>query len=300
MITLKQICDVLNIPTHGDPSMEIRYAMTIDDVNFDKYSIGWCSDANIEKLGQLKNGNVLVSKDAKVTIDFDTQDINLIKVDNPRGAFAAVLRDLFVQKVVFGKVEHSTYIHESVAIDLNRVNLGCNVVIEENCIIGNRVSIGHNSVIKSHTIIADDVTIGSNCSIGGVGFGYEQSQSGAYELMPHIGNVKLEASVEIGNNVCIDRAVMGSTHLEQNVKVDNLVHIAHGVHIGKNSLIIANSMLAGSVQIGENVWVAPSSSIKQKTIIGDNALIGMGTVVLRNVNKFEVVVGVPAKAIQKK
>ena len=118
--------------------------------------------------------------------------------------------------------------------------------------------------------------------------------------MPHIGNVHLKENVEVGNNVCIDRAVMGSTLLSENVKVDNLVHIAHGVKIGKNSLIIANSMIAGSVEIGENVWVSPSSSIRQKLIIENDALIGMGAVVVKNVEPSSVVAGNPAKPFPKK
>ena len=118
--------------------------------------------------------------------------------------------------------------------------------------------------------------------------------------MPHIGNVHLKENVEIGNNVCIDRAVMGSTLLSENVKVDNLVHIAHGVQIGKNSLIIANSMIAGSVVIGDNVWVSPSASIRQKLIVENDALVGMGAVVVKNVTESSVVAGNPAKLFPKK
>ncbi|MBK6527865.1 MAG: hypothetical protein IPG07_21340 [Crocinitomicaceae bacterium] len=110
----------------------------------------------------------------------------------------------------------------------------------------------------------------------------------------------IKSNVEIGNNVCIDRAVLGSTLIGENVKIDNLVHIAHGVSIGKNSLIIANSMIAGSCQIGENVWVAPSSSILQKLVLADNSLIGMGSVVVKNVEANSVVAGVPARKIKDK
>lgn len=92
---------------------------------------------------------------------------------------------------------------------------------------------------------------------------------------------------------------MGSTLLSENVKVDNLVHIAHGVQIGKNSLIIANSMIAGSVEIGENVWVSPSTSIRQKLVVDNDALIGMGAVVVKNVDASSIVAGNPAKPLSK-
>ena len=92
---------------------------------------------------------------------------------------------------------------------------------------------------------------------------------------------------------------IGSTIIEREVKIDNLVHIAHGVHIESNSLIIAHAMIAGSVKIGKNTWVAPCSAIKQKVSIGDNVIIGLGSVVLKDVQNNEVVVGVPAKNIIK-
>jgi UDP-3-O-[3-hydroxymyristoyl] glucosamine N-acyltransferase len=82
------------------------------------------------------------------------------------------------------------------------------------------------------------------------------------------------------------------------IKVDNLVHIAHGVKVGENSLVIAHAMIAGSVNIGKNVWVAPSSSIMQKINVGDDSLIGMGSNVLKDVEKGTVVAGNPAKKIR--
>jgi UDP-3-O-[3-hydroxymyristoyl] glucosamine N-acyltransferase len=93
---------------------------------------------------------------------------------------------------------------------------------------------------------------------------------------------------------------MGSTIIGEHVKIDNLVHIAHGVEIGRNSLIIANAMIAGSVKIGENVWVAPSASVRQKLEIGDDSMIGLGSVVVKNVNTNTIVAGNPAKEFPKK
>ena len=173
-------------------------------------------------------------------------------------------------------------------------------MIESDVIIGNNVRINHNTTILSDTVIHDNVSIGCNCTIGGVGFGYEMNAEGSYDVIPHIGNVEIMSGVEIGNNVCIDRAVLGSTLLKENVKVDNLVHIAHGVEIGENSLIIANAMIAGSVTIGKNVWIAPSSSIIQKLNIGDDSLVGIGSTVLKDVDKSTIVAGSPAKKINSK
>lgn len=301
MIQLSQILQLLQIsPDTIIDKREIKNAQAITDATFGSSSIGWCSDKNIDLLGNLTQGNVIVSNEAYRNNAILHNHLYLIPVDNPRHSFLKVLQAFFIEQTVLGEINSNAQIDVSVSINRNTVNIAANVVIEKGCIIGENVIIGANTVIKSNTIIENDCKIGSNCTIGGIGFGYELNEENSYELMPHIGNVHLKKNVEIGNNVCIDRAVMGSTLLSENVKVDNLVHIAHGVQIGKNSLIIANSMIAGSVEIGENVWVSPSASIRQKLIVDNDALIGMGAVVVKNVDSSSVVAGNPAKPFPKK
>ena len=109
----------------------------------------------------------------------------------------------------------------------------------------------------------------------------------------------IEDNVEVGNNTCIDKAVLGSTKIMRNVKIDNLVHIAHGVKIGENSLIIANSVIAGSTIIGKNVWVAPTANIKNNLTIGDNSTIGISAVVLKNVAENSIIIGNPGRELIK-
>ena len=275
----------------------MRKVLSIDDSNYDSSCIGWCSDKNASLLEGVSSGNVLVSKELYEQVSLP--QLNLIVVDTPRRAFAQILKEFFTKKLVFGSVSDSSKIDSTVTYDATKVIIGHNVVIEEDVQIGNNVIIGHNTVVKSGSVLENNVSIGSNCTIGGVGFGYELTDSGEYEVIPHIGNVVLSNNVEIGNNVCIDRAVMGSTFLDVNVKVDNLVHIDHGVQVGENSLVIAHAMIAGSVNIGKNVWVAPSSAVRQKLTIDDNALVGLGSVVVKNLEKGTVVAGVPAKPISK-
>jgi len=149
-------------------------------------------------------------------------------------------------------------------------------------------------------IKGDNVIIGEYCSIGRDGYQYILDDiTGKLIKFPHYGNVILEDDVEIGNNVCIARGALSNTILRKGVKVDNLVHIAHNVDVGENTQIIAQSIIAGSVKIGKNCWISPASSIKNQVTIGDNVLIGMGAVVLKNVESNSVMVGNPAKLLKK-
>lgn len=140
---------------------------------------------------------------------------------------------------------------------------------------------------------------GKNCVIGGPGFGYEFEEDGTPFRIPHLGNVVIGENVELGSNVCIDRAVVGSTVICDNVKIDNLVHIAHNAKIGRNTLIVAGAVIGGSVEIGENCFIGMNASIKQKVKIGNRVTIGAGAVVLKDVPDGETWVGNPAKKLEK-
>jgi UDP-3-O-[3-hydroxymyristoyl] glucosamine N-acyltransferase len=280
----------------GDEQSLIEKPVGLNGENSNPNVLMWVNAKNISLLEQIKAGTIIVPKEAlKVKMNADCQ---IIWVENPRRAFMQVLNDFFVKEKVHAIAANAT-IHSSVKLGKN-VGIGSNVVIEENCEIGDNTTIDHNTVIKENTIIGKNVIIGSNNTIGGAGYGYEKNEEGQFEFIPHLGNVVIKDLVEIGNNTCIDRAVLGSTILDQNVKVDNLVHIAHGVHAGLNSMIIANSMIAGSVKIGANAWIAPSASILNQKSIGDNALIGMGAVVLKNVPEGKIFIGNPARDLKER
>lgn len=294
MIESKTIADILSAK-HVGKNRKIKVLLNFSIEFSGLESLMWLSDKNLDLFDQAFKGTLIVSGNFNKSINEEI--CSLIIVENPRRAFQNVIKNYFVIDKKAG-IEASAIIANSATIGLN-CYVGHNVVIEDKAIVGDNCVIMHNTSILSGTIIENDCKIGSNCTIGGVGFGYEKDETGSYELIHHIGNVHLHSNVEIGNNTCIDRAVLGSTILRQNVKVDNLVHIAHGCDIGKNSLVIANAMVAGSVKIGENVWVAPSSSILNQKVVHSNAIIGMGAVVLKDVPEGDVVVGNPSKSIKK-
>ena len=293
------ISEIKPLITSINNKTAITRVVQLEDQNIQNGDILWCADKNINRLAGLETGTVILSllgfESVRETHPLFTS-INWVAVQNPRRTFMDILNIFFV-KIEPPTISTTANIHQSVTIP-SSATIGHNVVIASNCTIGNQVSIGPNTVIFPGTFIEDGVKIGANCTIGGVGFGYEMSDEGTYELIPHIGNVHICQNAEIGNNTAIDRAVIGSTIIGKNVKIDNLVHVAHGVKIDSNSLIIANAMIAGSVHIGKNVWISPSSSLIQKIKVGDGSIVGMGSVVLKDVSPKTIVAGIPAKLIR--
>ena len=289
-IPIKDILAMLeNAKFIGNKEDSITFIGPLDIENEDSHNLMRVNEANLALLHKIKFVTIICNEGFEAFKD----TCNYIIVEKPRSAFKQIIEHYFQPKFI-PEICSTAQIHHTAQIGAN-VYIGHHVVIEENCLVGNNSAIGHNTVLLKNTTIGNDVKIGANCTIGGVGFGYEKDIDGNYSLIPHIGNVLIKDKVEIGNNVCVDRAVMGSTVIGENVKIDNLVHIAHGVKIGRNSLIISNATIAGSSIIGENVWFAPSATAMNKIVIGNNATIGIGSVVIKTVGEGETVFGNPGR-----
>lgn len=292
-ISSNELAVILNGEHVGNERF-INSIVSYSPKNMSNDTITWLNEKKISLFDSSTIGTIITSLNSNIP---PSNNYTLILVSNPRRAFQRILQ-LFYTSSNIGKIEPTATIYKSATLGDN-CYVGHNVVIEEDVKIGNHTKIMHNSTILKNTVIGNNCIIGSNCTIGGLGFGYEKNEEGEYEFIYHIGNVLIEDNVEIGNNTCIDRAVLGSTYIGNNVKIDNLVHIAHGCQIGNNSLVIANAMIAGSVEIGENTWVAPSSSIINNKKIGNNVTIGLGAVVIKDIESGDVVVGNPSKSINR-
>ncbi len=257
--------------------------------------LSWINEKNISNITKPLQLGLLVLNSSSYEL-LKEHSCNFLIVENPRLVFQKILKLFFSQKKSAG-IETSAHIDPTVTIP-SGTYIGHNVVIEEGCSIGKDCEILHNTVILRNTQIGDRVRIGSNCTIGNFGFGYEKNEFEDYELIEHLGHVVILNDVHIHNNTCIDRGVLGQTFIGENVKIDNLVHIAHGVRIERNSLIIANAMVAGSVIIGENSWIAPSTSIKNQLTISAGTLTGIGAVVLKSSSVNDVLIGSPATTME--
>lgn len=222
------------------------------------------------------------------------QDKTIIFVSKPRLAFAKVANKFFaIRKFTYG-------IHETASICCS-TRINPTTTIGPHCVILGNVEIGANSVIYGNVSIYGDVKIGKNviinsgAVIGAEGFGYEPDEDGTLVQFPQVGGVIIEDNVEIGSNTCVDKGALGDTIIREGAKIDNLVHVAHNVVIGKNCRIICLVGIGGSVEIGDGSFVGISVSIKNQKKIGKNVTVGMGAVVTKDVPDNTTVIGNPAR-----
>ena len=223
----------------------------------------------------------------------------LLRVDNPRLAFFKVIH-LFQPKTAL-----QTGVHRQ-AVVAPDAELGDGVTIRECAVIRSRARIGRETVIESGAHIGEGVSIGEQCFIGpnvvirrgcrignrviihggtvigADGFGYVWSE-GRHVKIPQLGNVVIEDDVELGANVCVDRATLGSTIIGRGTKVDNLVQIAHNDVIGEHVIMSGQVGLAGSVRVGNRAMFGGQAGVADHLTIGDDARIGAGSGVIKDV-----------------
>lgn len=226
----------------------------------------------------------------------------LIKVDDAYACFAKLLEvyNQAIQKEP--KIEKGSFISEKATVGKNvyigafayisdGVVVGDNTHIYPNTFIGNNTKIGTNCKINAgvniyhDTIIGDNCTIHSNVVLGADGFGFAPNSEGNYNKVPQIGNVILEDHVEIGAGTCIDRATLGSTIIKKGVKLDNLVQIGHNVQVGDNTVIAAQTGVAGSSKLGKNMMVGGQVGIVGHISLADGTLIGAQSGVPKTIRK---------------
>ena len=278
----------------GDENLTIKDYSVPDNIKDN--SILWVKDFKmVENLNFENYKNVLiVSSSIHNSI---AVSVNFLLSNNSKELFFSIISNFFNNQL------KESCIGINSIVETNYI--GKDVYIGHNCYISSKVKIGDNVVIKNSVSIEGDVIIGNNTIIssgvviGTDGYGYFQNSKGKNIKVPHLGGVIIGNDVEIGANTCIDKGTLGDTIIGDNVKIDNLCHIAHNVLIEDNVVVIALSMIGGSVVLKENSYIAPSASVMNQLTIGKNSIVGLGSVVIKEVDDKDVVVGVPAKVIRK-
>ena len=305
--TAQQIAGILEGDVVGNPDVEVSKLAKIEEG----------SQGALTFLSNPKYTPHIYTTKASITIVDKTfipeksLTTTLIKVDDAYLAFTKILE--YYDSVKLNKlgIEQPSFIAdtsiqgEDVYIGAfsyigENVIMGKNVKIFPNAYIGDNVVLGDNTIvfsgakIYSETNIGNNCVINSGCIIGADGFGFAPNADGSYKKIPQTGNVVIEDYVDVGAATTIDRATFGSTIIRAGVKLDNQIQIAHNVEIGKNTVIAAQTGVAGSTKIGENCQIGGQVGIAGHITIGNNVRIQAQSGIGRHVKDNEVLQGSPA------
>ena len=305
--TANQIAQILEGEIEGDSEAEVSRLSKIEEG----------TNGSLTFLSNPKYNSYLYTTEATITIVNDTfkleKEVNttLIRVKDAYKAFSKLLE--FYNQVKNNKLgrEEPHYISKTASIGKveyigafshrgDNVVIGKNVKIYPNSYIGDNVTIGNNCLIFSGVKIYSETEIGNDCTfhsgsiIGSDGFGFTPNEHGEFVKIPQTGNVIIENNVDIGSSTTIDRATLGATILRSGVKLDNQVQIAHNVEIGKNTVIAAQTGIAGSTKVGEGCMIGGQVGIAGHLTLGNYLKIQAQSGISKNLKDHEVVQGSPA------
>ncbi len=302
--SLNELADMVNGELIGNPDVRISGAADIQDAK----------DGMIVFAESQRLLDEAIGSKASAVVTFasaERQSKPLIRVQNPRHAFAQILTIYAPHKErpegispdctvgVGSVIGDNPSIGRNVQIGQS-VTIGKNVFIYPFVYVGDNVRIGDDCILYPFTTVFDSVQIGNSVTIhsgtviGADGFGYTRVAD-KHVKIPQIGTVVIGDDVEIGANCTIDRARTGKTIIGRGTKIDNLVHVAHNVHIGENCIIVGQVGISGSVQIGDRVLLAGQVGVVDHAIIGNDAMVGARAVVSGEIAPGSFVSGFPIR-----
>lgn len=306
--TAGMIARILNGTVEGDPETKLNTVARIEEGK--SGALSFLSNPKYEPYlyttdasAVLVRNDFVPSKEVRAT---------LIRVDDPYQALARLLAFYEQAKPARKGIHPTAVIDESVTLGPD-VFIGACAVISENAVIGDgcsihpqvfigeNVTIGKNCTLHPGVKVYRDCVIGNDCIIhagaviGADGFGFAPVSDANFMKIPQIGNVILEDNVEIGSNTCVDRATMGSTIIRSGVKLDNLIQVGHNVEIGENTVIAAQSGLAGSTRVGRNCMFGGQVGLAGHLSIADGVRIGAQSGVMSTISEENsILLGYPA------
>ena len=296
-ISLRELAQKIGADLEGDPNKEVLGLNTLDLASNDEVSF-IARKSFLSSLPLSKAGALICSNDLS-----EGYSGNKLIGDDPYLLYARctkVFKELINKSTHLG-ISELAYVGDNTSISkkssvANFVNISDGVTIEDDVVIGSGVFIGENSVIGHgskiypNVTIYDSVEIGSNCIIhsgtviGSDGLGFAKHK-GEWLKIEHLGRVIIGDNVEIGSNTSIDRGSVGDTLVEDNVKIDNLVHLAHNVQIGSGTAIAANSAVAGSSSIGKNCTLAGCCAVVDNIEVADEVHITAKSLITKSIRE---------------
>jgi len=301
MKNLKQLAKLVNGELNGDPDYTVDSVTSLEKAG--QRQITFCVKAGLDTRN-ITAGALVVKKGSTISYP------NLIYVDEPYAAFAALLDHFFPHQPFNdgvspdARIDPSAQIGENVAIGPftyvgPRAQIGSGGEIHANVTIYRDVKIGRNCLIYAGVVLREEVEIGDNvviqpgAVIGADGFGFTRLSDGRPAKIPQKGKVIIGHNCEIGANTCIDRSTVDVTLLEDYVKLDNLVQIGHNVRIGKGTAMSSQCGISGSVDIGENVIMGGQVGVADHVSITDGVMISAKAGIAGSIKKRGIIAGIP-------
>ena len=286
--TAKQIAELIEGRIEGDENAKVSSFAKIEEGR--EGAISFLSNPKYTHfLYDTKSSVVLINED--VVLEKPVAP-TLIRVKNAYESVARLLQIYDSMKPKKTGVDALAFVSPSATIGKD-VYIGPFCYIGDGVVIGDGTRIFPNVTIYDGTRIGQHVTIHAGAVIGADGFGFAPNQEG-YEKIPQIGIVIIEDDVEIGANSCVDRAMMGSTVVHRNVKIDNLVQIAHNVEVGESTFLCAQVGIAGSSKVGKHCILTGQVGVAGHIEIADNCIFGAQAGVAGSVRKPGMYQGTPA------
>ncbi len=306
----KQIALVLGGKLYGDENRMVSDVAPIEQA--EEGRLCFLCDAKYLPYLSTTNASVVLVTESLLAGQQPESHATIIAVENARGAMAQLLK--LVSDAMNPKrkgVEQPSFVSEGVSVPDDayigafayigkNVQLGKGVQIYPQVYIGDNVRIGDNTILYAGVKVYHNCVVGRDCIlhagvvIGADGFGFEPDAKGINQKIPQIGNVVIKDDVEIGANTTIDRAMMGSTRIHTNAKLDNLVQVAHNVEVGESTFMCAMVGVAGSTKIGSHCILAGQVGVAGHIEIADNCVFGAQTGVVGSIRKPGMYQGSPA------
>ena len=303
----QQIAALLGGKVTGDANRKVWDVGSIESAHEGQLSF-LCDAKYLPHLSQTAASVVLMTD----SIPFDgTTNATIIRVENARAAMGQLLA-LVAKALNPAKqgIEQPSFIAEGVIVPEDayvgafayigkNVQLGKGVQIYPHTYIGDNVKIGDNTILYSGVKVYYNCVVGKDCIlhagvvVGSDGFGFEPNAQGVNQKLPQIGNVIIEDDVEIGANTTVDRAMMGSTIIRRNAKIDNLVQVAHNVEVGESTFLCAQVGIAGSSKVGKHCILAGQVGVAGHLEIADNCVFGAQSGIPSSVRKSGMYQGSP-------
>ncbi|WP_075186719.1 UDP-3-O-(3-hydroxymyristoyl)glucosamine N-acyltransferase [Teredinibacter haidensis] len=293
--SLKQLAEFLQCDYVGDTAVEVDAIATLEQAT--KQQLTFISQDKYEKYLPDCRAGILVLKPEQQ----EKFSGNKLLVTDPYMAYAQLSRIFESRQRVAVGIHPSAVVAESAMVAAT-ARIGPNAVIGEftvigedteisaGCTVGDASRVGDNCLLHANVSVYAGVTIGdkvivhSGTVLGSDGFGFAPSQQGWVKIH-QLGGVRIGSRVEIGSNTSIDRGALTDTVIEDNVIIDNLVHIAHGVKVGEGTAIAGCVGIAGSTTIGKNCQIAGAVAINGHIEIADNTFFHGGTIVTKGVRE---------------